>query len=544
MKQWKKVMAVILMLAMCVVAVACGQSGAGDTAAPKQESGAGQGQTEETEEGETASADTEKETATDTDNPWAGLVDTSKEETIVVYVLGDKPNDYDRVMEEANKRLMELINTKLDINFIALSDYATKYPLILTGGDDVDLVYASSWCFLSEQARKGAYLELDEEFLNAYMPMTMANTSEAAWKQAKLDGKIYQIPRNQSDNQYYGGFLVRKDVMDKYGIEEIKTFDDYEQFLFTVAENETGVYAMYAFPSLCGGMDKPFMLPFENMHIIGNNLVWDSDNGTAKAEDVEYVFTTDEYKDYVLRMAEWAKRGVWPSNAINETVHSNDRFMEGMSLSIPCRVPEADNLIKQTEAKGYEVAFVSCLQDGSYTRKSAYNGDGMAIASFSKNPERAAVTLDIMKNDEKLNLLLVGGIEGVHYTVNEDGTRSTGPESDNYTWDNWTWSIRNDWNPPLKCDERVQAVSDIYTEKLMPDDMWIFDGFTADNTKYDAEVAVINSLVSEYQFSFDLGVFGDETEAKYEEFVRKLNDAGLEKVLEEWKRQIKEYVGQ
>ena len=539
MEKWKKVVAVILMLALCAAMTACGQSGGeGGNSASQPESGtvSEESASEEQENGETTAS-------ADADNPWAGLVDTSREETMVMYVLGDKPNDYDRVMEEANKRLMELINTRLEVNFIPLSDYPTKYPLILTGGDDVDLVYASAWCFLSEQAKKGAYLDLDDEFLNKYMPLTMKNTSEAAWKQAKLEGKIYQIPRNQSDNQSYGGFLVRKDIMDKYGIEEINTFDEYEQYLFTVAENETGAYAMYAFPSLCGGMEKSFMMPFEHMWLIDSNLIWDSDNGTAKVEDVEYLFTTEEYKNYVLRMAEWAKRGVWPSNAINETVHSNDRFMEGMSLSLPCRVPEADNLIKQTEAKGYEVEYITCLDENGYTRKSAYNGDGVAIAAFSKNPERAAVTLDIMKNDEQLNLLLVGGIEGVHYIINEDGTRSTGPESDNYVWDGWTWGIRNDWNPPLKYDDRVQKINDIYTEKLMPDDMWIFDGFIADNTLYSAEIAVINSLVTEYQFSFDLGVFGDETEAKYEEFVQKLNDAGLEKVLEEWKRQMTEYVG-
>ena len=50
-------------------------------------------------------------------------------------------------------------------------------------------------------------------------------------------------------------------------------------------------------------------------------------------------------------------------------------------------------------------------------------------------------------------------------------------------------------------------------------------------------MAVINSIVEEYAQSFNLGIFGDETKAKYDEFVEKLNNAGLDKVMEECKNQ-------
>ena len=46
--------------------------------------------------------------AASSDNPWAGLVDTSKEETMVVYVIGNKPNDMDLVLDKINERLMSL----------------------------------------------------------------------------------------------------------------------------------------------------------------------------------------------------------------------------------------------------------------------------------------------------------------------------------------------------------------------------------------------------------------------------------------------------
>ena len=55
-------------------------------------------------------------------------------------------------------------------------------------------------------------------------------------------------------------------------------------------------------------------------------------------------------------------------------------------------------------------------------------------------------------------------------------------------------------------------------------------------------LAVISALITEYQGSFDLGMFGDNTMTEYEGFVKKLQDAGLEKYMEEWNRQRDEFL--
>ena len=53
---------------------------------------------------------------------------------------------------------------------------------------------------------------------------------------------------------------------------------------------------------------------------------------------------------------------------------------------------------------------------------------------------------------------------------------------------------------------------------------------------------MISALVTEYGTSFNLGMFGDETEKNYEEFVAKLKEGGLEKYMEEWNRQRDEFL--
>ena len=42
--------------------------------------------------------------------------------------------------------------------------------------------------------------------------------------------------------------------------------------------------------------------------------------------------------------------------------------------------------------------------------------------------------------------------------------------------------------------------------------------------------------------SFNLGLFGDETEKAYGEFVQMLKNGGLDKYIEEWNRQRSEFL--
>jgi hypothetical protein len=51
---------------------------------------------------------------------------------------------------------------------------------------------------------------------------------------------------------------------------------------------------------------------------------------------------------------------------------------------------------------------------------------------------------------------------------------------------------------------------------------------------------VISALIEEYPSSFDYGAFGTQTQAKYEEFVSKLNAAGVARLSAEFKRQYTE----
>ena len=552
----KKLLALILCVALAVsLLAACGGSDskpADDT--KKEETKKDEPAKEDTKKDEPAKEDSKEDEPAPggedeppaSDNPWADIMDFSKEATVVYTTFGNKPDDMDEVLGLINERLMSLINTKLELNFISLADWVTKYPLALAD-DSIDMIYAASWNNYATNARKGAFLELDEDFRNKYMPESMRVMSPAAWKQVKVDGKIWAVPRNQHDNNNYGAFIFRQDILDKTGYSDgVHNYDELFDFILKAAEvmDPSEGYSFYAFPSM------PMVGEFASMkdHYMSiGNLSWCSDEPIAEdCSNLYYYYLTDSYKEYVLRMADWAKKGVWPSTAIDSSTHTEDQFTNGRCAFYPARFTEAGHIIESIEEKGYKVVYMPVIDDKTYVRLTDYSGDTTAITAMSKQPERAAVVLDILKNDVEINMLCQGGIEGRHYILNDDGTRSSGPEAEKYGWSAWAWSLR-DMNhyPSEKLEPRVQAVLEELNKHVYPEDEWKFDGFVATEDDYpemEAEVAVVKSIVQEYQYSFDLGVFGDETEATYEKFCQELKDAGIERIVEAWRKQAAAYM--
>ena len=198
-----------------------------------------------------ACADTasgEKNTDTFTirsDSPYAGREnDLSKRKTIVMYVLGDEPTDMQKIADKANAEYFEPdLNTTVEIKFLNWSDYATKYSLLLSGGEQVDLIYTAAWCYYNEEAAKGAFLELTKEFLEENMPETYKEQPKESWEQISINGKIYAVPKAKATFTGYNIAIVRQDLIEKYKLTVPDSWENYLKYLEELAalKSETGV---------------------------------------------------------------------------------------------------------------------------------------------------------------------------------------------------------------------------------------------------------------------------------------------------------------
>ena len=90
--------------------------------------------------------DTPSAAVADEQSPYAHL-DLSKEANVVMYACATEPNAMQEVLELVNQRTKEAVNTTLELYFIPSSERAQKYPLLMAGGDTVELIFTANYCY-------------------------------------------------------------------------------------------------------------------------------------------------------------------------------------------------------------------------------------------------------------------------------------------------------------------------------------------------------------------------------------------------------------
>ncbi len=493
-------------------------------------------------------ASSEKNTGTFTvrsDSPYAGKVDElSQRKTIVMYVLGDEPADMQTIADKANAEYFEPdLNTTVEIRFLNWSDYATKYSLLLSGGEQVDLIYTAAWCYYNEEAAKGAFLELTKEFLEENMPETYKEQPEESWEQISINGKIYAVPKSKATFTGYNIAIVRQDLIDSYKLTVPDSWENYLKYLEELAalKSETGVTPLNT--NANREQLLTVYLQTRGTQNVAEGYDWMYYNGGKEeapaADDIFYFYGSELNLEYAKEMAELASEGIWSADAINDTNDAQAYFENGTSGSFLWNT-SVFQAGKNLEMAGNGTYALYDLTPDAKRCRASYATDAIAITTKSKDQKRAALVLDYMKSNVNLNRLLLGGIEGTHYKLTDKGTRLALDEGKKYAWNNWAWAINRQDEPDEDgLDERQIVVNkNLNVNEYHPR----VSGFTFDPKKVETEYTVVKSIVDEYKQSFALGIYGDNTEAEFAAFQKKLNAAGIDKVTEEFKLQYRDFL--
>ncbi len=469
-------------------------------------------------------------------------VDLSKEETVYIYLIGDTPNDFDQIVELANEYLAPF-NTKIEFTIWAWSDYSKLYSMNLAAGENIDLIFTAPWCYLWTEAPKGSFLALSDEFIADNMPLTKKYQIPSSWDGVKLAGQIIAVPQNTT-NPNGKIVAIRQDLADKYNIGELTSWDDYKQYCLTIAEKETpdsGILAMAAAGNNSELWDV-YKQQFGSMTAVTNqtylSYYYTYNGGIPSADDLTFAWETEWFKNFCLDMKEMADAGCWSRNALSNEVSDDDAFgsLAGASIAWNTSVFTYIDMAEKTE--GVECAAYSITED-KFATGEAYNNNDMAITSSSEHPERAAMVLDLIKNDTYLNHLFRLGIEGTHYEIDAQGNYTELEKSSDYAADNLSmcWAIKNGDIAQSGADERKQAIIDAEKEIMVATPT---EGFVFDDSAVQSEAQAADAVFKEYIPSLQLGLY-DDPEAKIAEMMTAARAVGLDTVLEEIIRQYTEW---
>lgn len=502
-----------------------------------------------TEAPTTAAATQSAAASASAENPWAAL-DLSQPETVNFYVVGIPGDDYQTIVDKANAIMKAKINTTVNFTVVPFSDFQSKYALYLAGDEEVDCIYGAAWCNYLDNVKAGAFKPLSQEFIQKYMPLTWKVQAPSSWKEATYNGQIFSVPGNRVDVSSSGA-VTTQDLLDAAGMKagDITNWDGLAAYLKKIAAAKTGT-GLYAVNPQGSWPSDVYWFTFQH-HLFDMDggsatwMVWDYSAGKAfDVSDLMWWAESPAYLDFAMQMADFNKAGVFPANVLQNQSFINDNFMGGKSAINFMSPSEADINSVTLKNNGKTLVYLDCCFDSqSKTRKGSYMGYGACFPVASKKTERTATALDCMKGDYDTNMLLVGGIEGTHYILDKtNNIRTLGPSSSKYPWGSWFYWIQNDSNPSAKLSDNYQTINQRYKDAMVSNDVFPVNGFNYNSSKYTAQLAVISSLVNEYRFSFCFGVFQDNTKAKYDEFIKKCKDAGLDDIVADYRAQLKAFI--
>lgn len=149
------------------------------------------------------------------------------------YFSPEPPKEDDPIRLEIEKQS----NTKLDITWVSSNNYTDKTNVTLASGDMPDLMLIRDP--YQPQVRKiadqGAFWDLTPH-LKDYP--NLSGIPEASWENTSLNGHYYGIPFYRPLYGTEGMPIIRKDWMDKLGLEQPRTMDDMYNLLKAFTEND------------------------------------------------------------------------------------------------------------------------------------------------------------------------------------------------------------------------------------------------------------------------------------------------------------------
>lgn len=547
----KKILSVMLATCLVVSTLAgCGGSGgdsesSGSTAeTPAADSGA----SGETTESDASSSDTAAAASLDglpaigegtivASPDFYAATDLSKPYTVNMYLIGDTPNDWDKVLGMVNDYLKPY-NTELAVTFMSWSDYQTMYSLVLAGGEQVDLIFTAPWCYMYTEAAKGSFYELTDDFIATYMPLANKYQDKDSWSETTLSGKTVAVPSNVAAAM--GKIVaIRQDLAEKHGINELKTWDDYMNFMVTMGEKETPESGIYGLASSVDNNElwDVYRQQYDTFLALDSDyfdMIYSWDGDLPKADEITMSYETDWFRNYAKDMKKLADAGCWSRSALTNTVTDDDAFgaLQGASIAWNGSVI---TYVKQAEqSDGVKCALYDLTTD-HFVGCEAFSNNDMAIAAGSKNPERAAMVLDLIKFDTYLNRLLILGVEGEHYSIDADGYYTELDKSADFAAYaiSASWAIKNSDLHEAGADPRMQAISDGWGERVEnnPTITFVFD-----TTPVDSYVAAVKVVLNDYVPMLELGLV-DDVDKTLDEMIQKCYDSGLQTVKDEFNKQ-------
>jgi putative aldouronate transport system substrate-binding protein len=485
----------------------------------------------------------------------------------------------EEVWNEVYKQTDSTLNIRVRYVFTGFDDIGQRVSLRIASGEQLDGAFVAQWTnpSMQQMISQGLLTNLDKYFNNDAYPglkkyFSPEYLSANSFTDVRNETHIYAIPLTNSYGTGISGFFYRKDLADKYGVEEINSYDKMIRYFEAIKRNEPG---MIPYVDLAGGWIDDWQrlkhtIPQTSDHNtleiggIGNSglFVAIGDDGTAYASrhfipamDPKYrAMVKGPYKDedplagYLLAR-EWYEKGYLEKDILNQKDHEGV-FIAGRAASFSRAVDTYPNILNRfkTSLPNAELGVwlnsdtprfnVPKVEGTAFT---AWNF--LAIPTTSKNADRVMALMEWIFSDRSHHDLLEYGIPGKHWipTGNDKFDYQAGLDPAKYY--NFSSYVLT-WNPLLTRYSVNTPDFVVNTLVRAGDSSWFYKradaGFSFVSDSVATEMAKINDL-SALRGALRCGVPAD-TVNEVARVQRLYEEAGFAKIAAELERQFNEFL--
>jgi putative aldouronate transport system substrate-binding protein len=445
---------------------------------------------------------------------------------------------------ELGKRLP---GTTVNFEIIPPAEYADRWKLALSAGDQLDVAGRYWMQNLDVEAAKGALLPLDD-LLNEYGPDIKKNLPEWALAKGVTAGKIYEIPCYQIMVSMRFAIRFPEDLALRYNMKEVTQQLEKQEYMTQASWDLLAPY--FAKAKADGDLRKGIGTPLawlwgKGIESIGQGAAI---KFTEKPIKVFNKYDTEYYRAMISTMADAYEAGYIRKDVL---AMDNPRVDDGKPDGTIAWVhgtwgEEAQSKLDSTRY-GYpiKVYTVSPEERVSY----AHTPTNLTIPSTAEYPEKGMQVMNLIQSEDGSDLfnMLTWGLEGKHYTVVREAGNGlpkrietigyAGQGNSDSPYGLWKWAFGNtqfSWITQAEQDDYIDAWLNI-NAVAVPSQLM---GWVPDPNPTKTEEAQIAAVIKEFDVTLSSGALGDEWEPKYEEFLAKLKAAGIDKVVAEYQRQI------
>ncbi|MCM3632772.1 extracellular solute-binding protein [Paenibacillus camelliae] len=466
-------------------------------------------------------------------------IDTSERVELQFYMLGNAPKDLDKVEAQVNEWLLEDLNATVKFNYTTWTDWDQKYRLLLSTGQDVDLIFTAEWTQYQQYAKNGAFMRLDE-LLPVAAPKLYEFVPQDMWEAVKIDGNIYTVPATYKE-YVTGGFVWREDLRVKHNLPKPVDIETFEAYLAGIKQNEPNIQPLAVGQDVGATLEDAY-LDFQRQRV--GAMPYGLHASYSDPSNIVGYWGSEEHLTDLKRYKSWADNGYFSKNELNETDGNQDKLTNGTAAAMLSDNPTRYNsVLNQMKAlhPDWDLAYHPYGLTLGYATPVHPIHNGFAVPKNSKKAERALAFYELMVTDKRYNLLTQYGFEDVNYTVEDGYYKMIGDNTTNgfvrEAMNGWAWR-----NPEYMIFEPsydgVEAIFNELDKIQVPD---IYTGFAEDYTPYQAERAALEQVEKQYLYPLMAGLV-DDVEDGLKTFMEKANQAGLEKIQESYKQQWLQYL--